>query len=94
MSDLEAGPELDAAISREVFGRDEPEHLLDYSTSIASAWDIVDQVWSIQVTKCDGTFPSHTVVIFGRDGRQFFGEADSAPLAICRAALAAKRETR
>ena len=72
-----------------------------YSTSIADAWDVVEKLdtpgpfWTIESPRGvmdDTKWSAHYIPVptkFGGSGRLGVGEADSAPLAICIAALKA-----
>jgi len=72
---------------------------LHYSTDIAAAWKVVEalrQGWQGHAAACIDIrisdwvkFPDCKVTIFGPDIAKVKAEADSAPLAICRAVLKA-----
>ena len=61
-----------------------------YSTDIAAAMQVLERFWAYGIDWCRGTIPEGTVTIHGRNGEQVSASGDSAPLAICRAALLAK----
>lgn len=69
-----------------------PIHLPAYSTDIAAAWEVVEKLraeWMIRVGTADLLGTPWKCVMWQRymtTGGPF-GEADTAPLAICRAAL-------
>ena len=77
-------------------GEREPAHIPPYSTSIAAAWEVVEHIKhdvSMYVNHTDAKKPTICVVIAEPkpyNGMMLpCGEADTAPLAICRAALKA-----
>ena len=68
-----------------------------YSTSIAPAWEVVERLhdleWVVEVTIDNGVGRYCKIWKMGNKGREIIYEeldADTAPLAICRAALKAK----
>ncbi len=93
---MKAGRELDALIAEKVFGKICPGFEFDYvgphySTQIADAWLVVEKMWDL------GGF--RVAIIAVDDGQYecdfddmratFTLQADTAPLAICLAALKA-----
>lgn len=102
---LDAGPLLDAMIARRVM--DLPERTLDdpcpyreYSTSIEGAWQVLEKMRArgfalCVLTTAKGYLVTVTVLSYGEYcGMEIRQEtAASAPLAICRAALAALEAT-
>jgi hypothetical protein len=64
-----------------------------YSTALGDAWLVVDHFWSVDIEKCDSVDERYLVTITARDGREWTEKADTAPLAICRAALLANWAT-
>ncbi len=99
-TDFVAGPELDIEVATKVMGQKPPFgaeiHGNDiyfnlappYSTDISAAWQVVEHLrqrldWSVTIeAKRKGGYSVRTDAILAF-------EADTAPLAICRAALAA-----
>lgn len=65
--------------------------LLDYSTDIAAAWSITDKFYSVDLMRIsNGTiYECYVVKKTNKDGH---ANAETAPLAICRAALLAVTE--
>jgi hypothetical protein len=101
MSEMNAGRELDALVAEKVMGADvvvrdgrayingNPyDRLPNYSTDIAHAWQIVERMadWRVVIERVPS---GEWEVMF--DTRRVFEnvKADTLPLAICRAALAA-----
>ncbi len=99
-----AGPRLNAWIAkyvthwqpsgmaRDISGNPFPEPMPDYSGEIAAAWEVVEKIGGVAMDdNGEGlTYPRWAVFFNLPDGgtsRQV--EAESAPLAICRAALLA-----
>lgn len=102
---LEAGPELDALVAERVMGIDldgTKPHLpyrgvgcTPYSTDIAAAWEVLEELGDVtlghQARVCNGQWVCFVDTSGPFQGPS--GAADTAPLAICRAALkAAERE--
>lgn len=88
---MEAGIELDCLITKEFF----PGGYHEYSTNILAAWQVVERLYD------EGIFLR---MLSNRQGKYFcsFGgkhlaysaiDAESAPVAICKAALLAKMRT-
>lgn len=65
-------------------------HVPRYSTDISAAWEVVEKAKDWRITIDGGEYhgDSWGVKIANNDG-YFYGFGDTAPLAICRAALAA-----
>jgi hypothetical protein len=89
---MKFGPELDALIAARIFAQTVPVQCPPYSTDIAAAWLIVEEMLSrglsVRVTKKPGDFPWHAY-IDGKEGFQNSSQAQTAPRAICVAALLA-----
>ena len=93
---MPAGPELDELIERHIFGWKGTRipDLPAYSTSIADAWKIVEQMEhcidhdSMAFNKSRGKYHCWFVVPFGLSEKRM-ATADTAPLAISKAALLA-----
>ncbi len=86
------GREMDALIAERVMGKTGnlvKEIYLDYSTDIAAAWKIVEwcrDKWSIEIT--DEPMGDYIVALWSRTHfKEWYSRSESAPLAICRAAL-------
>lgn len=62
-----------------------------YSSEIAAAWKIVSELFKDDLVVTIGAYSDkHTEVTIEGDDLIFYAEADTAPLAICLAALKAK----
>ena len=97
MAKHEAGPELDARVAVEVLGRG----VAPYSTDIAAAWEVVEHLWTHFWPRGSGgprlechIHPDfdgwHCNICIEAIGLiEASAVASTAPLAICRAALAA-----
>ena len=105
MIDLEAGYELDERIATEVLGwtkRNEriwhrpgdrrPVALRAFSSDIAAAWLVVERMedlaWMAHLTRVIGGWECRFTPLPHTE-RYVYEEEDTAPLAICKAALAA-----
>jgi hypothetical protein len=94
---MPAGREMDALIAERVFKTTEDDDwgsdgLLSFSTDIAAAWQVVEKLkpnYPLLDMYCIGDWASS----FG-DGEWGYGYAETAPLAICRAALIATQGPR
>jgi len=94
---MPAGREMDALIAKEVFGLDVKhdwhwQHTTQaYTTEIGAAWKVVDKLVRFSITI--ESFPKGVLCRFFGAGQTTAGDAvgwaDTAPLAICRAALLA-----
>lgn len=100
---LQAGREIDALVVERVMGWKvakpeaaalrfvtmgdtlHPNHVPHYSTDIAAAWEVVEALRARFVFEMYDREDGSYVVKFGQEVKR----ADTAPLAICRAALAA-----
>lgn len=62
-----------------------------YSTDIAAAWEVVEKVydWNFRLERFEGLSKDYYGAQFFLNGEWHYGEADTAPLAICLAALKA-----
>ena len=61
----------------------------EYSTDLAAAWEVMARFlhdWQIDIHGCAEGWE---VALLSQEGDEVFGESDTAPLAICRAALKA-----
>ncbi len=89
MSNLPPGPELDALVAEKVMGWTElmirGGGVPAYSTSIADAWTVVEKFSDFD-WKLESHGEGHTFTIY-KDATHYCGDADTAPLAICYAAL-------
>lgn len=100
---MPAGREMDTLVYHEVFGRPRPcagysvDHrsILPYSTYIAAAWQVVEHLDKTarlcDITRINGgaTYLHHCEVWNTSGAPYDRATADTAPLAICRAALLA-----
>lgn len=91
VAEIQAGPELDAEIARRVFGIDTTGKSHRYSADIAAAWLVFEKMRGIGfesklIGDSEGTAWTAEFWIFYPTYR---ASDQSAPLAICRAALAA-----
>lgn len=90
---MKPGRELDLLIAEKVMGEYHDEYLCSavnpYSTSIASAWDVVEKIKEYEWTISQDYGPVYSVQL--GDGENMFSSCfgDSVPHAICLAALAA-----
>lgn len=84
---LQAGRELDALVAEKMFGliRDD---INPFSTDISAAWQVVekwkDASWSFEAETHEGPEGCWTVKV-----GKFEAKADTLPLAVCHASLAA-----
>ena len=94
MIDLPAGRELDRAVALAIFGTDAPHAIMSeydlpwFSTDIEAAWEVVGRLGEIcEIQWHPQSEPAWRAIIklYGPDGWAAYG--DTAPLAICRAAL-------
>lgn len=99
---MEAGRELDALIAEKVMGfpleiirgAPYPECPRHYSTDIAAAWEVVEKDdgwghdWRVK-RWVSSSKPYSCTAERTADGQNFYAEAETAPLAICLAALKA-----
>ncbi len=100
---MQAGKKLDAEIAEKVMGRDMtkpagfkyPIGLPHYSTAIAAAWEVIERVdalglgWML-VIKTRGRYLAYCA---DPDFGDWMAHGDTAPEAICRAALDAAKPT-
>jgi len=102
LSELEAGPELDSLVDEKIFGREyiRGYGALPYSTDIGAAWEVVEKMrnwpnghWWLSLSQIAGVRGEWRAGFsFGGmavDHSPKFVVADTAPLAICLAALKA-----
>src|SRR3990172_1503330 len=103
VSDLLAGLELDALVAEKVMGYDpscfvadgklldaECEEVPCFSTDISSAWEVVEKLAGYNIATmriCYRSISEAEVECFPENAREFTIYADTAPLAICKAAL-------
>lgn len=68
---------------------DEWGYLPDYSTDISAAWQVVEKFYSMKLDKYSNGQEWRCYLVGVRDGKNAdaTGVADTAPLAVCRAAL-------
>jgi hypothetical protein len=101
---MKAGRELDALVAEKIMGwkveygelghehfteNGEIKFLPFYSTNISDAWEVVEKFDDISVSKDKKEFLCEIVVFNGNIGRVYEAYAETAPLAICLAALKA-----
>ncbi len=92
---MEAGREFDVKIGKEIFGCDDCSAAFQPSTRIADAWLVVERLekddWSFGIEITRKFIHSELVDIwecyFCDDNTSYEADADTAPLAICLAAL-------
>lgn len=60
-----------------------------YSADIAAAWQVVERFWLVQIVRSEVYHEAYEVRIMTETGPEHVEEANTAPLAICRAALKA-----
>jgi len=93
---MPAGREMDALVSKKIFGIPKSEIWLNVfqpSTSIASAWKVVEK-YLFQIHRGASGYLCVLMTPEEIEGQDVFeASADTAPLAICRAALLAVMET-
>jgi hypothetical protein len=94
---LPAGREMDEMIAEKVMGHKRPENggreVPHYSTDIAAAWHVVKHLGqqsdiSVTVTQEGGAYSCQIRGPSGEWWARASGEGETAPLAICRGALA------
>jgi len=79
---------------REEYGVKGWDDVPRYSTRIEDAWRIVEHFWAVAIDACADVSPPYTVTITSRNlAHTWQAKADTAALAICRAALLAVEET-
>lgn len=71
-----------------------PSECPDYSTDISAAWQVVEKFYSMTFDRWSNGKEFRCYLVTARDGKNCDGMAvaDTAPLAICRAALLAVME--
>lgn len=94
---LPAGRELDALIHDKVMGLEwciEHPELQPYSTDISAAWEVVEKLnhHGFLLSFLNTRSPGNRYLVEFRDKGDYVAAADTAPLAICRAALKALSE--
>jgi len=89
---MDAGPELDAAIAEKIMGIGRHPSNVDnpypkYSTNIEAAWEVVEEIakqgFMVQIQYRKGAW----IRIFHQSSTKAIATADTAPHAICLAAL-------
>ena len=87
---LPAGREMDVTIGYYVMDlHGPPEIYPNYSTDISDAWQVVEKFYSMGLNKYSNGKEWRAYLVADIDGKNAdgLGVADTAPLAICRAAL-------
>jgi hypothetical protein len=91
---MSVGREMDVTVGYHVMDLHAPPEIYpDYSTDIAAAWEVVNKSSSFMVTMQDEDLGyTKWYCEYATETGYFEAEADTAPLAICRAALLAVME--
>ena len=100
---MPAGREMDELIAHKIMGYIDGKkthqtakgywwsttHIPNYSSGISSSWEVVDEFYSMTLDKYSNGAEWICYIVGERDGKNTDGNstADTAPLAICRAAL-------